>query len=187
MHDAALLARGLLRSFVAPLTLTIVLSIGLPALATPVEEAVGQDYEDHLEALFVHLHRNPELSYLEQRTAERLAEELRATGARVTPGVGGTGVVAVLENGAGPRVLVRADMDGLPIREDSGLAYASTATQRRQDGEVVPVEHRRAMSEIDDRRDLMVFQSQRRECAGARRGWAGTPARRQRPRRRHAR
>ena len=111
------------------------------ALGDSVADAVARDYDRHLEPLFEHFHRNPELSYLEFETSKRLAKELRRSGAEVTQGVGGTGVVGVLENGPGPRLLIRADMDGLPIREDSGLGFASTATQERQDGEVVPVMH----------------------------------------------
>jgi hippurate hydrolase len=91
--------------------------------------SVEADYDARLAALFEHFHRNPELSYQETATAARLAEELRALGYAVTEGVGGTGLVSVLENGPGPTVLIRADMDGLPVREQSGLAYASTARQ----------------------------------------------------------
>ena len=73
--------------------------------------------------------------------AARLAQGLRAAGVEVTEGVGGTGVVGVLRNGAGKTVLVRADMDGLPIEERSGLAYASVARQVDITGEEVPVMH----------------------------------------------
>ena len=115
------------------------------AKATPqdgaLRNAVMKDYRDNLAALFVHFHRNPELSFLETRSAARLAAELRAAGVEVTEGVGGTGVVGMLRNGDGPTVLVRADMDGLPVREQSGLPYASTATQVDITGEEVPVMH----------------------------------------------
>ncbi len=83
----------------------------------------------------------PELSHREFKTAERLAKEIRALGYEVTEKVGGTGVVAVMRNGAGPTVMIRADMDGLPIKEDSGLANASTVTQEDIDGVVKPVMH----------------------------------------------
>ena len=85
--------------------------------------------------------RNPEVSFKETKTAARLAEELRAAGVDVTEGVGGTGLVGMLRNGAGPLVLVRADMDGLPLKERTGLPYASTATQVDITGEEVPVMH----------------------------------------------
>jgi len=103
--------------------------------------AIESDYDEHLAALFEHLHRHPELSFLEKETAKRMARELRRAGAEVTEGVGGTGVVGLLRNGEGPLVLVRADMDGLPIREQSGLDYASTVTQVDPSGREVPVMH----------------------------------------------
>jgi len=90
---------------------------------------VAVDYEESLADLFVWFHSHPELSFREYQSAARLAEELRAAGIDVTEEVGGTGVVGMLRNGDGPQVLVRADMDGLPLREDSGLEYASTVTQ----------------------------------------------------------
>ncbi len=103
--------------------------------------AVAADYDQHLAALFEHFHRNPELSFREERTAARLAQELRALGVDVTEGVGGTGIVGMLRNGEGPTVLVRADMDGLPVAEQSGLPYASTVRQVDITGEEVPVMH----------------------------------------------
>ena len=84
--------------------------------------------------LFTHFHQNPELSFLEVETAKRMAAELKKAGAEVTTGVGGTGVVGVMRNGAGPTVLLRADMDGLPLPEKTGLPYASKVTQKGQDG-----------------------------------------------------
>lgn len=102
--------------------------------------AVEEDYA-YLGALFEHFHRHPELSYVEHETAARLARELRDAGAAVTEGVGGTGVVGVIANGEGPVVMLRADMDGLPIAERSGLPYASTARQRTPEGQEFPVMH----------------------------------------------
>jgi hippurate hydrolase len=87
------------------------------------------------------LHRNPELSHHEQRTAGRAAERLRQAGYEVHDGVGGTGVVGILRNGAGPAVLLRADMDALPVREATGLPYASTVMVTDADGNQVPVMH----------------------------------------------
>jgi hippurate hydrolase len=91
--------------------------------------------------LFFHFHQNPELSNFEFKTAERLAGEIAALGYEVTMGVGGTGIVAVMKNGNGPTVMIRADMDGLPMKEDSGLAYASQATQVDASGTEFPVMH----------------------------------------------
>jgi hippurate hydrolase len=101
----------------------------LPALGNELGEAVQRDYDEHLAALFDHFHRNPELSTVENETARRMALELSLAGFDVTEGVGGTGVVAMLENGAGPMVMMRADMDGLPVEEKSGLENASRAKQ----------------------------------------------------------
>ena len=77
------------------------------------------------------LHAHPELSHQEHRTAGNVADRLRDAGFEVHEGVGGTGVVGVLRNGDGPTVLLRADMDALPVREATGLPYASTADHRR--------------------------------------------------------
>ena len=102
---------------------------------------IQQDYQQHLGALFTHFHQNPELSHMETQTAKRLAKELRAAGFDVTEGVGKTGVVAMLKNGPGPLVMMRADMDGLPVEEKSGLPYASKAKQTDWDGNDVHVMH----------------------------------------------
>lgn len=87
------------------------------------------------------LHRHPELGFQEHRTSALVARRLAALGLEVTSGVGGTGVVAVLRNGAGPTALLRADMDGLPVREETGLDYASTATGITSEGRQVAVSH----------------------------------------------
>jgi amidohydrolase len=115
----------------------------LPAMAQQgsLRDAVARDYRDNLGALFDHFHRNPELSGRETQTAARMAAELRRLGYEVTTGVGGTGVVAVLRNGAGPTVMLRADMDGLPLREQSGLPNASTVRQVDAAGTEQPVMH----------------------------------------------
>lgn len=113
-----------------------------PAFAQDdLKAAIAADYDDNLKALFEHFHANPELSHREFETSKRLAAEIRQHGFDVTEGVGGTGVVAVMENGDGPTVMVRADMDGLPVKEDNGLSYKSTATQEDIDGIVKPVMH----------------------------------------------
>jgi len=78
-----------------------------------------------LDALYLDLHAHPELSFQEEATAAKMAERLRAAGIEVTTGVGGHGVVGVLRNGAGPTVLLRTDMDALPVEEKTGLPYAS--------------------------------------------------------------
>ncbi len=108
---------------------------------TDLRAALEADYDAHLEALYEHLHANPELSFLETETAARMAGELRNAGFSVTEGVGRTGVVAVMENGEGPTVLLRADMDALPMREDTPLEFASTVEAEDRMGSVFPVMH----------------------------------------------
>ena len=93
------------------------------------------------EAFYKDLHQHPELSHQEQRTAQRVAGQLQQYGCTVQAGIGGTGVVGMLSNGGGPTVLLRADMDALPIKEDTGADYASTATAQDADGNEVPVAH----------------------------------------------
>lgn len=91
--------------------------------------------------LYKHFHAHPELSLKEEQSAARMAKEVRALGFEVTEKVGGTGVVAVLKNGPGPTVLVRADMDALPIVEQTGLPYASKVVTRDRTGREVGVMH----------------------------------------------
>jgi hippurate hydrolase len=94
-----------------------------------------------LEALYQDVHSHPELSMQEARTAGLAADRLRAAGYEVTTGIGKTGVVGILRNGDGPTVMLRADMDALPIEEETGLPYASTVTATNQEGKTVPVSH----------------------------------------------
>ena len=94
-----------------------------------------------LEALYVDLHRNPELAFQETRTAATLAEKLRALGFEVTTGVGRTGLVALLKNGTGPTVMMRTEIDALPVAEKTGLPFASTVTVQNASGQTIPVMH----------------------------------------------
>ncbi len=99
------------------------------AIAGTLHDDVAKDYDEYLWPLFVHFHRNPELSTIEHETAARMAQELRSAGFEVTEGVGGTGVVGLMKNGEGPLVMMRADMDGLPVQEKSGLENSSQKQQ----------------------------------------------------------
>jgi amidohydrolase len=120
------------------IAITPLLALADEALRADVEN----DYDAHLASLFEHFHRNPELSLVENETAARMASELRAAGLDVAEGVGGTGLVAMLGNGDGPLVMMRADMDGLPVAEESGVPYASTAMQVDPiSGDLVPTMH----------------------------------------------
>jgi amidohydrolase len=106
----------------------------------PSAEQVNAIYPE-VEAFYLDLHRNPELSLHEQQTAAKLAARMKALGYEVTTGVGGTGVVAVLGNGQGPTVLLRTDMDALPVEEKTGLPYASQVVVKSDSGATVPVMH----------------------------------------------
>jgi amidohydrolase len=99
------------------------------------------DRLDDLEALYRDLHSHPELSFAETRTAAELARRLTAAGYEVHTGIGGTGVLGVLHNGEGPTVMLRADIDALPLEEKTGLPYASTALGHDAEGADVPVMH----------------------------------------------
>ena len=145
-----------------------------PVLAQSISFAdlksdIASDYDENLEELFKHFHQNPELSHREFKTSARLAEELRALDYEVTEGVGGTGVVAVLENGEGPTIMIRADMDGLPVFESNGLSYASTASQEDIDGIVKPTMHACAH---DTHMTSLVGTA--RQMAKRRDSWSGT-------------
>ena len=94
-----------------------------------------------LEAVYKDIHAHPELSMHETRTSRIAADHLKAIGFEVTTGVGKTGVVGILRNGDGPTVMLRADMDALPIKEVTGLPYASTVTATGADGKTTPVAH----------------------------------------------
>ncbi len=118
-------------------------SLAAPGVAGPmavVRAAVEQDYPKLFE-LYKELHAHPELSFHEEHTSQRVAEGLRRAGWQVTTGVGKYGVVAVMTNGSGPKVLVRTEMDGLPVKEQTGLPYASTETTKDSEGHEVPVMH----------------------------------------------
>jgi hippurate hydrolase len=110
------------------------------SLPAPFAEQLNANYPS-VEALYQDLHRNPELGFNEHRTAAELAKHARALGYEVTTGVGGTGVVAILKNGPGPTVMLRTEMDALPVQEKTGLPFASTVTTKNKAGETVSVAH----------------------------------------------
>src|SRR3954453_19556193 len=112
-----------------------------PSSAASAVLAGLNDIRDEQEGLYRTLHQQPELSHQEHRTATMVSRWLERAGFQVHHGIGGDGVVGVLANGEGPTVLLRADMDALPVREQTGLPYASTATGTESDGDAVPVMH----------------------------------------------
>jgi hippurate hydrolase len=115
-------------------------AFGGVVLASPLNDAVEADYP-FLEALFEHFHANPELSMQETKTSDRMAREMSALGYVVTRNIGKTGLVGIMKNGDGPTLLIRADMDGLPVLEKTGLDYASIARQVNLEGAEMPVMH----------------------------------------------
>jgi amidohydrolase len=111
-----------------------------PSVRDIVAQRITAEYPS-LETLYKDLHTHPELSLTEEKTSARVATELRAAGFEVTERFGGFGVVAVLKNGPGPVVLVRSDMDALPVQEETGLPYASTVRTKDLSARDVPVMH----------------------------------------------
>jgi len=122
---------------------TAVVPVGVCAEANAIDTVrtrVDSEYPNLFE-LYQHFHANPELSFQEEKTAARLAEELKGAGFEVTTGVGQHGVVGVMKNGDGPTILVRSDLDALPVKEQTGLPYASVVTTRDDSGRDVFVMH----------------------------------------------
>src|SRR5258706_11514571 len=120
------------------LFLSLAVSAYAQTVATPKEvDAVYPAAHD----LYVDIHQNPELSTHETQTASKLAARLRSLGYEVTEKVGGTGVVAILKNGAGPTVMLRTELDALPVEEKTGLSYASQVHAKDDGGRDVPVMH----------------------------------------------
>jgi hippurate hydrolase len=98
--------------------------LDVPALKSAIEASVESDYP-HLDALYKDIHAHPEIAFQEVKTAAKLAAEMRALGFEVTEHVGKTGLVAIYRNGNGPTVMVRTELDALPMEEKTGLPYAS--------------------------------------------------------------
>ena len=125
------------------LKLALAVSVLMASTSVPaatIAEGVAADMPQ-LMALYRDLHANPELSMQEVSTPSKLAEQMRKLGFQVTMKVGQTGVVAVMENGPGPVLMIRADMDALPVKEQTGLAFASKAVGKLPDGTETPVMH----------------------------------------------
>ena len=116
------------------------MTLPTPAKAAALSDAIRSDMPQ-LMTLYRDLHANPELSMQEVRTPAKLAPEMRKLGFEVTEKVGKTGVVAVMKNGPGPVLMLRADMDGLPVKEQTGLPFASKAVGTLPDGSETPVMH----------------------------------------------
>ncbi|MBU59945.1 MAG: amidohydrolase [Alcanivorax sp.] len=128
----------------APLAAALLLVCAGAQAATDLKERVAELAEaqgDQLESTFKHLHANPELGFQETETAKMVSKRLKKLGYKVHTGIGGTGVAAVLKNGDGPVVMFRSDMDGLPLKEETDLDYASRKQVTLDDGSKVHVTH----------------------------------------------
>src|SRR5215813_10582026 len=127
-----------MKRFVKPLLASAALLAALPLqahaeldvarLRTAIEASVESDYPK-LDALYEDIHAHPELAFQEEKTAAKLAAEMRALGFEVTEKVGKTGLVAIYKNGSGPTIMVRTELDALPMEEKTGLPYASRDKQ----------------------------------------------------------
>ncbi|MEO8051588.1 MAG: amidohydrolase [Acidobacteriota bacterium] len=113
---------------------------GETAAVTPTMAEVDAMYPD-IESFYIDLHRNPELAFQEVRTSGKLAEFTKALGYEVTTGVGKTGIVAVMKNGPGPTVMLRTELDALPVEEKTGLPFASKVIGKAASGQTTPVMH----------------------------------------------
>src|SRR5439155_21983242 len=122
-----------------------------------------------LQQLYTQLHSHPELSHQEEKTSLRLTKELKDIGFEVTGKVGGHGIVGVLRNGDGPTVLIRTDMDGLPVIEKTGLPYASNVRLRDKNGREVG-----AMHACGHDMHMTCWTGTARVLAGLRKHWKGT-------------
>src|SRR5256714_4890086 len=169
--------------------LSLLASLPLSVFAQQTPQSLADAELPSLLGIYKDLHSHPELSGYEERTAASVAKELRAAGCQVTEHLGKYdnsswkcyGVVGVMKNGAGPTVLVRTDLDALPVQEDTGLPYASTVTTKTEDGKEVPVMHAcghdahmamfigvaRALAKLKDRwRGTIIFVGQPAEETG---------------------
>jgi hippurate hydrolase len=132
-----------LRASIAAFSI-LALAVAAPAQVdrhfAEIASLADREYES-LDGLYLHLHQNPELSYFEEKTGERLAEEMRRLGFEVATRVGGFGVVCVMRNGEGPTVMLRTDTDALPVTEATDLPYASKIVAKNEAGVDVGVMH----------------------------------------------
>ena len=139
-----------------------------PVVPEEIDRSIAKDYPS-LELFYKDLHSHPELSLMEEKTSAKVAAELRAAGFAVTEHFGGFGIVGVLANGPGPTVLVRTDMDALPVEEQTGLPYASTVKTKNLSGQIVGVMHA-CGHDIH----MTVFVGTARLLAGEKDRWSGT-------------
>lgn len=162
-----------LRRYIAGMKTALLLALllvgaSVSAATSSLRKEVEADYP-YLETLYMALHQSPELSFHEKETANRMAAELEKLGYAVTRNVGGHGVVGVLKNGEGPTLLIRADMDALPVEEKTGLEYASRVRTTDDEGNDVPVMHA-----CGHDMHMTVFTGTARRLASMKDKWRGT-------------
>ncbi len=160
--------QDLAMAFFRTALLTSLLTAGPLAAAEDLKSAIDRDYPS-LEALYRDLHAHPELSGHEVETAKKLANEARAAGLSVTEHVGGNGLVAVLQNGPGPTVLLRTELDALPVEEQTGLPFASKIRVKNDKGDEVPVAHA-----CGHDAHMTIWTGTARRLAAERDRWSGT-------------
>ena len=119
--------------------LNTILSVG-QIKNSEMKNIIDNNYNEYYN-LYTHLHQNPELSFQEINTAKRMAYELKKAGFEVTENFAGNSLVGVFKNGEGPTLLIRTDMDALPLEEKTGLSYCSKVKMQDLDGEELPVMH----------------------------------------------
>jgi amidohydrolase len=153
----------------ASCALALLIATTVSAQSTSGAKAEVQSAYQRSEALYLDLHRHPELSFHETETAAKLATELRQLGYDVTTGVGRTGIVGVLKNGAGPTVMLRTELDALPVTENTGLPFASTVRTKDDAGLEVGVMHA-CGHDIH----MAAWMGTARIMAGDRKQWRGT-------------
>jgi amidohydrolase len=151
--------------------ITGILMLWIPWMAHAQEnvETAIENQQRSLEELYKELHRSPELSFMEFNTAKRLASELRSLGFEVHEGISGNTLVGLLRNGEGPVVMVRTDMDALPVEEKTKLPYASTVITSDLEGNRVP-----AMHACGHDMHMTVWTGTARVMAGMKKQWNGT-------------
>ena len=147
----------------------LLLSLWFVGLAAGQGIAPSSSELDRLEELYIYLHRNPELSFHEAETAGKLMSELRPLGFEITSPIGGAGFAATLKNGDGPTVLIRTDLDALPVQEQTGREYASTVKSTDDAGAEVSVMHACGHDV-----HMTTFIGVARALAGAKNQWKGT-------------
>src|SRR6185503_1083399 len=131
---------NLIRALVAMSACVAALPLPAAEIHETIRARVEQEYPS-LETFYKDLHAHPELSFREAQTAAKVATELQRAGVETTPGIGGHGLVGVLRNGTGPTILVRTDLDALPVKEQTGLPYASRVRATNDLGVEVDVMH----------------------------------------------